>query len=107
MAVALSLCGSVDPLEPGRRMRVVHVCNGHDADDVRVYHRECRSLAEAGYDVHLIAAPAYSKSDGDAGVSVHDLPRARSRAHRFGRSLRIAKMAHEIRPDLFHVHEPD
>lgn len=89
-------------------MRVCHVCSGHSADDGRVYHRACRSLADAGYDVHLVAV---GREEGGSyqtdGVTVHPLPRVAGSLRRITRRTRVARMAAAITPDLFHVHEPE
>jgi glycosyltransferase involved in cell wall biosynthesis len=89
------------------KARVCHLCSAHGVDDDRVYARECVSLAEAGYEVHLIAvgnapAPYVSK-----GVNIHPLPAASSRRRRFARRRQIARMAAALSPELFHVHEPE
>ena len=90
--------------------KVCHVCSAHPADDVRVFHRDCVSLAAAGYEVHLIAA---GPGDGggapyiERGVTIHPLPPARSRRARLARRSQVAKLAASLAPDLFHVHEPE
>ena len=88
-------------------MRVCHVCSGHGADDGRVFHRECVALAEAGYDVHLIAKAPGDRPYRDHGVMVHPLAEPGSRLRRLIRRTRVARMAARLDPDLFHVHEPE
>jgi hypothetical protein len=35
--------------------KVCHMTSVHDSSDVRVFDKECASLANAGYEVYLIA----------------------------------------------------
>lgn len=88
-------------------MRVCHVCNGHSVDDARVFHRACCELARAGYEVHLLAQGKGTTAYEDKGVIIHPLPEPENRKQRYTRASRVAKLAANIRPDLFHVHEPD
>ncbi len=88
-------------------MKVCHVCSAHDDDDNRVFHRTCVSLASAGYEVHLIAASSRRQPYVRGGVNLHPLPAAASRLERFARRSRIAGLAASLRPDLYHVHEPE
>jgi hypothetical protein len=93
--------------DPRSQTRICHVCSAHPVDDGRVFHRACVSLAEAGFDTHLIAT-----SPGEApyelkGVTVHPLPKAASQRERFRRRKQVAKTAADLRPDLYHVHEPE
>lgn len=88
-------------------IRVCHVCSGHTSDDSRVFHKECRSLALAGYEVHLIAtskSPSIHKS-GD--VTIHPVPPCKSRLERISRRWKIADIAAMVSADLYHVHEPE
>lgn len=89
------------------RKRIVHVCSGHTVDDARVFHRACLSLAEAGYDVHLIGQSTRPDSYVQDGVTIHPLPPARARFIRMARRYKIANMAVRLEPDLFHIHEPE
>lgn len=84
--------------------KVVHLSTVHDATDVRVFHKECRSLAAAGYEVVLIA-----NADGDRvvdGVQIRAIPvSTRNRFLRMtGTVGRVLQMAWRERADLYHVH---
>ena len=41
-----------------RTPRIVHFTNVHRAVDVRIFEKECRTLASAGYDVTLVVPHA-------------------------------------------------
>jgi glycosyltransferase involved in cell wall biosynthesis len=88
-------------------MRIIHVCSGNSADDHRAFHRECVSLAEAGYDVHLVAESPKREPYRERGVTVHPLPVCRSRCERLLRRTSVARQAVALVPDLLHVHEPE
>src|SRR5271157_89469 len=88
-------------------MRVCHVCSGHSEDDGRVFHRQCVTLAEAGYEVHLIARSARHEAYSNRAVSIHPLPDPKSRQERLARRWSVARMAASLCPDLYHVHEPE
>ncbi|MDH5739876.1 MAG: glycosyltransferase family 4 protein [Nitrospira sp.] len=83
------------------------MCNGHSVDDVRVFHRACCELAKAGYEVHLFAQGKGSKAYEEKGVVIHPLPEPKNRRERYMRASHVARLASDIKPDLFHVHEPD
>lgn len=88
-------------------MKVCHVCNGHTVDDARVFHRACKTLAKAGYEVHLFAVSPEAKEHVKEGVVIHPIPECGDRRERFSRTRKLAQMAAALKPDLFHVHEPD
>ena len=76
------------------------------AQDVRIFHKECVTLAEHGYDVTLIAP--YSKDERVKGVRVAGVTPARSRWERLGRvTWRVWKRALEVRGDVYHFHDPE
>lgn len=88
-------------------MRICHVCNGHTVDDGRVFHRACCELAKAGYEVHLLAQGSGTKAYEEKGVVIHPFPEPKGRWQRYTRAASIAQFAADLKPDLFHVHEPD
>lgn len=84
---------------------VAHITDVHPADDTRIYHKECRSLAQAGYRVTLIA-PRLEKELAD----VVFLPISKP-AGRLGRMilgpLRVLARARQANADIYHIHDPE
>ena len=91
---------------PARRLTVVHVSIVHRATDIRIFHKQCRSLAMAGHDVTLYARCDHAYEQD--GVHVRPVPAPRGRAARmtvgvwslFGPLLRQ-------RADIYHFHDPE
>lgn len=88
-------------------MKICHVCNGHPVEDSRVFYRMCVTLAEAGYEAHLFAAGEGTEAYSNRGVIIHPLSASVSRRERIARRSRVAQMTADLKPDLFHVHEPE
>ena len=85
--------------------RVVHLTTVHDRFDNRVFHRECRSLADAGYEVVLLAPGEGTVTEG---IRVGGLPRHGNRFVRM--SLGVARTflkALATPADLYHFHDPE
>ena len=91
----------------GNGIKVCHVCSSHRSDDSRVFHKECRSLAQEGYEVHLIATDKNVNSYNSDNVTIHPLPIPKSRFQRMARRWEVADMAARLSADLYHVHEPE
>ena len=85
--------------------RVLHLSVVHRPDDPRIYERECRTLAEAGYEV-MYMVPGAEPGRDDAGVILAPLPE-RGRSTRFLSSIAITKALRALRPDVLHVHDPE
>jgi glycosyltransferase involved in cell wall biosynthesis len=62
---------------------------------------------KAGYEVHLIAQGSGTEAYQEKGVIIHPLSESLTRRDRYTRASRIAQLAVNLKPDLFHVHEPD
>lgn len=90
-----------------RPVRVAHLTSLHLPDDVRIFFKECRSLAAAGHDVHLVAPNAVGQTRD--GVTLHGFePPGGVRPLRIVRRLwRVWRAARRIRADLYHFHETE
>ena len=87
-----------------RRLRIALVSSAHPWDDVRIFRKEAKTLAAAGYDVTLIA-----QRDGDAvveGVRCVAIPFTRSRLARMLLGpWRVLSKA--LAYDVVHFHDPE
>ena len=79
----------------------------HPRDDVRIFAKECRSLAAAGYDVHLVAPGTVDETV--QGVHVHAAkPAGEGRLARMtGTVAAVYREARDLRADAYHVHDPE
>jgi glycosyltransferase involved in cell wall biosynthesis len=88
-------------------VRVVHLTSSHPPDDIRIFHKECRSLAQAGFEVHLVA-PGEACGTTD-GVVIHgfELPPGPRPLRIVRRLWRAWRSARALSPDLCHFHETE
>lgn len=96
-----------DPVTIGRRQtRVVHLTSAHPAFDVRIFHKEACTLADAGYEVFLVAV--HEGRTVRNGVTVEGLsaPSGRFRRMLFS-PIRVLRTARRLRPDVCHIHDPE
>jgi glycosyltransferase involved in cell wall biosynthesis len=86
--------------------KICILTTAHPTFDVRIFHKEGKSLARAGYEVILIAS---GKADGTYdGVTLKCLPVWKSRKDRFLRgSTAVYRLALEADADIYHFHDPE
>jgi glycosyltransferase involved in cell wall biosynthesis len=86
--------------------KIVHLTSVHPSSDIRIFYKECTSLAEAGYEVVLIAP---HEEDGClSGVKIRAVPKARSQVERMtGTVVRILRKALKEGAVLYHFHDPE
>lgn len=91
---------------PARRSPSVAILTSvHDPFDPRVFHKQARTLAGAGYRVTLLAP-----GGGDRvvdGVRVWGVPAPRTRAGRPLVWLRLLGRALRLHADVYHFHDPE
>lgn len=88
-----------------KRIHVVQLTSVHSAYDVRIL-KECRSLADAGYQVTLIAPHSCDEITG--GVQIRGVSTVKGRFRRMTRTVwRIYREAVRQRADIYHFHDPE
>ena len=93
------------PIE-SKKYRIVHLTSAHPVMDIRIFHKECRSLARVGLDVIQICN--HDLNDTIDGVRILGLGRNKGRVSRFTKGLiKTFVAALRCRGDLYHLHDPD
>lgn len=89
------------------KIKVCHITSAHYYKDVRIFEKQCSSLANAGFDVKLIVAKGESTTIN--GVEVIKVQS--SEGNRFKRMWKTAKLvylsAQEQQAKLYHFHDPE
>ena len=80
--------------------------NAHGAEDVRIFHKECVSLAEAGYDVYLVERGESYDKNGVHIVGVGEIPQSRRKRMTEG-ARRVYERALMLDCDIYHIHDPE
>jgi glycosyltransferase involved in cell wall biosynthesis len=88
-------------------MKVCHFTSAHKSDDIRIFHKECVSLAEAGYEVYLVASNTEEKILQGVTIINVDKPNA----GRFSRMLKTSKAVYKkalsLDAEIYHFHDPE
>lgn len=87
-------------------MKVCHLTSAHPQEDIRIFHKECTSLAAAGYETYQIACgETYEK------FGVHQIGIGERDSGKFGRMIKTTKRVYEaairLDADVYHFHDPE
>lgn len=88
--------------------RIVHLTTVHPRRDIRIFHKECRSLVTAGWEVILVVGDGGGDEEAD-GVRIVDIgaaPASRLRRMREQPRRALARVR-ELQPALVHFHDPE
>lgn len=90
-----------------RFMRIAHLTSVHSRFDIRIYFKQCSSLANNGFKVSLVVADG--KGDAVEGnIDIFDVGVSKGRLNRiFGATARVLNKAIEIDADIYHFHDPE
>jgi glycosyltransferase involved in cell wall biosynthesis len=93
---------------PTNQKKVCHVTSAHPRYDVRIFHKECKSLANSGFDVTLLVNDNLPNEALDGVKIVSTKLKPSNRYERMVKSkkyLRIKMI--EIDADIYHFHDPE
>ena len=89
-------------------IKVCHITSVHPRYDTRVYHKELKSLANAGYEVVLITADGLGDEVTSAGIKIFDVGKPDSRKTRLLKTRRLVyKSALAQNAQVYHLHDPE
>ncbi len=87
-------------------MKICHVTSAHNTNDVRVFRKECTSLAQNGYDVYLVGCGESREENGVHVIGVGEQSGGRlSRMTTFAK--KVYRAALEVDAEVYHLHDPE
>jgi glycosyltransferase involved in cell wall biosynthesis len=87
-------------------VEVAHCTTTHDPFDTRIFWKECRTLARAGYGVCIVAP--HDADESHEGVKVFAVPRPSGRAARATvTAWNVAQTAARTGARVLHLHDPE
>ncbi|MFN4219611.1 MAG: glycosyltransferase family 4 protein [bacterium] len=89
-----------------QNQKVVHITTVHPVFDTRIFHKEAKTLAQAGYDTTLIAQ--HNQNETINKINILALPKPRNRFARiFILSWQAFKLAMQKKAHIYHFHDPE
>ena len=86
--------------------KVVHLTSVHSALDPRIFYKECRSLARAGFEVTVVGPCVQDMVSHE--VQIKAIPPSQSRIERMTRTVwRVYREALKQQADIYHFHDPE
>jgi glycosyltransferase involved in cell wall biosynthesis len=94
------------PARTVSRGKIAQITSVHAVNDIRIFHKQCCSLAKAGYDVTMVV-PTERESSVD-GVTIRSLPKEKKRLSRMTKTAwRCYREALRLAADIYHFHDPE
>lgn len=88
--------------------KVIHLTSAHPRNDIRIFHKQCISLANNNFDVSLIV------NDGKGNDTINKvkiIDAAIKIQNRFSRFTKVTnaifKLALKLKADIYHFHDPE
>lgn len=87
-------------------IKVCILTSVHPVFDTRIFYKEAKSLAKAGYDVSLVAQ--HDKEETVDGIRIIPLPKPKNRLKRMTMTVWMAyRKALKVNADIYHFHDPE
>lgn len=85
---------------------ICHLTSAHDVNDVRIYEKECRSLAKFGYNVTIVAPDTHKVALNDVQMALFSPSQSRLGRFTITQGRLLIKAIH-TRSFVYHFHDPD
>lgn len=87
--------------------KICHITSAHSRYDIRIFIKQCSSLANLGYETYLIVADGKGNEKKN-GVEIIDVGVENNRLKRFLLSSRkVFKRAKSLNCNIYHFHDPE
>lgn len=87
--------------------RIAHLTSAHPRNDIRIFLKECSSLAAAGFNVSLVVADGKGH-EFKSGVNIYDVGILPGRLNRMWHTTnKIFAEAKQLDVDVYHLHDPE
>lgn len=91
-----------------KKIKICHVTSVHNRHDVRIFHKECKSLANNGYNVILLVNDNFPDENIDGVRIISTKLKPRNRFERMIKSKRILKKKMiDVDAEIYHFHDPE
>jgi glycosyltransferase involved in cell wall biosynthesis len=90
-----------------KTIKVCHLTSAHKPDDVRIFHKECSSLASAGFTVFLVAANCEMKVVNGVQIVGVKAPVFGRYTRMLNTSRKVYEKALSLNADIYHFHDPE
>jgi glycosyltransferase involved in cell wall biosynthesis len=88
------------------QIKVCHLSSAHPAFDDRIFHKEAKTLSQAGYNVTIIAQ--HDKEEVVDGVKIIPLPRLVGKFERMTKVVwKLFRLALKEKAAIYHFHDPE
>lgn len=88
-------------------MKVCHFTSAHQPGDIRIFHKECVSLARAGHEVYLVAANTEEKVQHGVQIVSASVPASGRISRMIKTSKAVYKKALSLDAEIYHFHDPE
>jgi len=86
--------------------KIAHMTSVHTPFDTRIFHKECKSLRKAGFEVVLIVP--HDKDEIVEGIKIKAVPQAKTIIRRFFSTVyKVYRTAIKEDAALYHFHDPE
>ena len=87
-------------------MKVCHMTSAHSQEDIRIFHKECVSLAKEGYETYQVSCGTDYDKNGVHLIGIGEEVESR-RVRMTVTAKEIYQTAKEINADVYHFHDPE